>query len=65
MIQQHTLDDMQCCRASFQCLQKSSKVLRFSPETSCAITVVCAMLHNTAVNAGIHLHEEEDEEEDD
>ncbi|XP_062849642.1 putative nuclease HARBI1 [Trichomycterus rosablanca] len=46
----------------FQCLHKSSGGLRCSPERSCAIIAVCAMLHNIAVHAGISLPDEEDEE---
>uniref|UniRef100_A0A3B1JC13 Putative nuclease HARBI1 n=1 Tax=Astyanax mexicanus TaxID=7994 RepID=A0A3B1JC13_ASTMX len=36
----------------FRCLHKSSGGLRCSPERSCAIIVVCAMLHNIAVEVG-------------
>ncbi|KAK0141095.1 putative nuclease HARBI1 [Merluccius polli] len=50
----------------FRCLHKSGGGLQFSPEKSCAVICVTAMLHNIAAKAGVALAgEPEDGDEDD
>ena len=47
-------------KSRFRCLDRSGGALLYSPPKVCRIIVVCCILHNIAIRAGLRVEEHED-----